>query len=220
MYSGHARLSVCLSVRGRMPTLLQRRGCNLGKCSCKLLADLRIFAIGARVALLRQHSANATCQRVLVGQLALCLVSIVPLIHLKWPAARHKVDEHSQAQGPQGRLKMWEWWKWANRHADCRVGNCITSPDISTPAFSSPAADKSTPTFTTPANSASPDPSRLSIGRSYRCLCNGTVLYVLTAAWICVREMASRFDCSSSNSSTFLAPRYRRLHDERLNDNL
>jgi len=30
MYCGHARLSVCLSVRGRMPTLLHGPGCNLG----------------------------------------------------------------------------------------------------------------------------------------------------------------------------------------------
>jgi len=30
MYCGHARLCVCLSVRGRMPTLLHGRGCNLG----------------------------------------------------------------------------------------------------------------------------------------------------------------------------------------------
>ena len=38
--------------------------------SCALLGG---FVIGARVALLWQHSANAKCQRVLV--LALCLVS-------------------------------------------------------------------------------------------------------------------------------------------------
>jgi len=30
MYFGHARLCVCLSVRGRMPTLLHGPGCNLG----------------------------------------------------------------------------------------------------------------------------------------------------------------------------------------------
>jgi len=30
MYCGHARLCVCLSVRGRMPTLLHVPGCNLG----------------------------------------------------------------------------------------------------------------------------------------------------------------------------------------------
>jgi len=30
MYCGHARLSVCLSVRGRTPTLLHGPGCNLG----------------------------------------------------------------------------------------------------------------------------------------------------------------------------------------------
>jgi len=29
MYSGYARLSVCLSVRDRMPTLLHGPGCNL-----------------------------------------------------------------------------------------------------------------------------------------------------------------------------------------------
>ena len=31
MYCGHARLSVCLSVRGCMPTLLHGPGCNLGE---------------------------------------------------------------------------------------------------------------------------------------------------------------------------------------------
>ena len=31
MYCGHARLCVCLSVRGRMPTLLHGPGCNLGE---------------------------------------------------------------------------------------------------------------------------------------------------------------------------------------------
>jgi len=30
MYCGHARLRVCLSVRGRMRTLLHGPGCNLG----------------------------------------------------------------------------------------------------------------------------------------------------------------------------------------------
>ena len=30
MYCGHARLCVCLSVRGRTPTLLHGPGCNLG----------------------------------------------------------------------------------------------------------------------------------------------------------------------------------------------
>jgi len=31
MYCGHARLCVCLSVHGRMPTLLHRSGCNLAE---------------------------------------------------------------------------------------------------------------------------------------------------------------------------------------------
>jgi len=31
MYCGHARLCVCLSIRGRMPTLLHGPGCNLGE---------------------------------------------------------------------------------------------------------------------------------------------------------------------------------------------
>ena len=31
MYCGHERLCVCLSVRGRMPTLLHGPGCNLGE---------------------------------------------------------------------------------------------------------------------------------------------------------------------------------------------
>jgi len=79
MYSGHARLCVCLSVRGRMPTLLRGPGCNLGNgrgCppSCVLSAG---FAIGARVALLWQHSANVKYQPVLV--LAMCLFFMAAL---------------------------------------------------------------------------------------------------------------------------------------------
>jgi len=77
MYIGHARLCVCLSVRGRMPTLPHGSGCNLGEwqrvpTSCALLGG---FAIGARVSLLRQHRANAKRQRVLV--LAVCLVRFI-----------------------------------------------------------------------------------------------------------------------------------------------
>jgi len=49
-------LSVCVSVGGRMPTLLHGPGCNLGSCSCALLGG---FAIGARVALVWQHYGNA-----------------------------------------------------------------------------------------------------------------------------------------------------------------
>jgi len=63
MYCGQARLCVCLSVRGHMPTLLHGPGCKLGEwlgmpSSCALLGG---FQIGARVALLWQHSANAKC---------------------------------------------------------------------------------------------------------------------------------------------------------------
>ena len=58
------RVSIC----GRMPTLLHGPWCNLEEwwrvpCSCALLGG---SAIGAWVALLWQHSANAKCQRVLV----------------------------------------------------------------------------------------------------------------------------------------------------------
>ena len=47
MYCGHARLCVCLSVRGRMPTLLHGPGCNLGSGrGCPLVvhywADLQL----------------------------------------------------------------------------------------------------------------------------------------------------------------------------------
>jgi len=70
-------LSVCVSVHGRMPTLLHRPGCNLGNGrGCPLVvhywADLQI---GAQVALLWQHSANLKYQRVLV--VALCLVILL-----------------------------------------------------------------------------------------------------------------------------------------------
>ena len=72
MYSGHARLSVCLSVHGRMPTVLHGPDVTWGTVgvppSC---APLGGFAIRERIALLRQHSANAKCQRVLVLALGL-----------------------------------------------------------------------------------------------------------------------------------------------------
>ena len=59
MYIGHARLCVCLSVPRRKSTLLHGHGCNLGEWygapSCALLGW---FAIGARVSLLWQHSAE------------------------------------------------------------------------------------------------------------------------------------------------------------------
>jgi len=63
MYCGHARLCVCLTARGRRPTVLHGPGCNLGEWygmppSCALLGG---FAIGAWVALLWQHNANAKC---------------------------------------------------------------------------------------------------------------------------------------------------------------
>jgi len=53
-------VSVCVSVRGRMPTLLHGSGCNFGEWqgllpSCAMLGG---FAIGARVVLLWQHNAN------------------------------------------------------------------------------------------------------------------------------------------------------------------
>ena len=64
MYCGHVRLcvglSVCVSVCGRMPTLLHGPGCNLGSGrGCPLVVHyLCGFVIGARVALLWQHNAN------------------------------------------------------------------------------------------------------------------------------------------------------------------
>ena len=64
MYCGHARLSV----RGRTPTLLHGRGCNLGAwyrlpLSCALLG-------GARVALLWQHNANPSYKRASIPRYA------------------------------------------------------------------------------------------------------------------------------------------------------
>jgi len=68
IYCGHARL--CLSVRGRMPTLLHGPGCNLAEWygmppSCALLGG---FAIGARVSLLWQHYGNAWQSPVVIRQ--------------------------------------------------------------------------------------------------------------------------------------------------------
>jgi len=58
MYSGHARLSVYVSVRGRMATLLHGPHVSWGwywvPPSCAILGG---FAIGARVLLLWQRSA-------------------------------------------------------------------------------------------------------------------------------------------------------------------
>jgi len=74
MYISHGRPCVCLSVPRHIPTLLHGPGCNLGEWqglprSCAVLGG---SAIGARVSLLWQNSANAKCQPVLL--LALCLV--------------------------------------------------------------------------------------------------------------------------------------------------
>jgi len=63
-------LSVCVSVRGRMPTLLHGPGYNLGEWqgmppSCALLGG---FAIGARDALLWQHYANVWQRPAIIRQ--------------------------------------------------------------------------------------------------------------------------------------------------------
>jgi len=72
MYTGHARLCVCLfdclSAAAcpqycTDPDVTFGNGRGYAPPSCALLGG---FAIGARVALLWQHSANAKCQRVLV----------------------------------------------------------------------------------------------------------------------------------------------------------
>ena len=61
------RVSVCLSVRGRMPTLLHGPGSNLveWKGMPPRSAQLGGFAIDARVALLWQHNTNPSykCER-------------------------------------------------------------------------------------------------------------------------------------------------------------
>ena len=79
---------MCLSVPRRIPTLLHGPGCNLGNGrGCPLVVKLLGgFAIGARVSLLRQHSAErqmsaSACARsmpgfqlVLESRLRRCLV--------------------------------------------------------------------------------------------------------------------------------------------------
>jgi len=81
VYWSRTSVWVCVSVCGRMPTLLHGPGCNLGMVEvphhCALLGG---FAVGAWVALLWQHSSNVKCQQVLV--LALCLVVIVVMTGL------------------------------------------------------------------------------------------------------------------------------------------
>ena len=74
-------LRVCLSVRGRMPTLLHRPGCNLGEWyigdahySCPLLGG---FAIGARVALLYGKITRRLNVSEYMLVLAVCLVTFV-----------------------------------------------------------------------------------------------------------------------------------------------
>jgi len=90
MYCGHVRLcvcvSVCVAVRGRMPTLLHGPGCNLAEWygmppSCALLGG---FAIGARDALLWQHYGNAWHSPAVIRQAhrtqhALCMPAKTPL---------------------------------------------------------------------------------------------------------------------------------------------
>jgi len=61
MYNGHARLSACQFVRGRMPALLH--GVGSVPRSCALLGG---FAIGARVSLLWQHSAALNGNRLYI----------------------------------------------------------------------------------------------------------------------------------------------------------
>ena len=84
MYIGHARLCVCLSVRGRMPTLPHGSGCNLGEwqrvpTSCALLGG---FAIGARVSLLDNIARTrnvSECLYSLYAWLGLLLIRLLEL---------------------------------------------------------------------------------------------------------------------------------------------
>jgi len=78
MYTGHGRLcvclSLCLSIPRHIPTLLHGPGCKLGEwygapSSCAILGSV---AIGARVSLLYQHSAEremsaSACTRSMPG---------------------------------------------------------------------------------------------------------------------------------------------------------
>ena len=78
MYSGHALLSMCLSVRGRMPTLLHRPGCNLGGMKGGALPVVCFWADLQLVHGFRCCGTNTKCQRVIV--LALCLVTVVDTV--------------------------------------------------------------------------------------------------------------------------------------------
>ena len=82
IYLYWSRPPVCLSVPRRIPTLLHGPGCNFGKwygvpASCALLCG---FAIGARVSLLLQHSAERQMSASVV--LALCPVYIYTHIYI------------------------------------------------------------------------------------------------------------------------------------------
>jgi len=91
MYSGHARLSVCLclSVPCQHAHILYGvPECNLGNSrSAPSRALFGDFAIGARVALLWQHSANAKRQRVLV-----VAVRLVATVATDWQQKRRTVS--------------------------------------------------------------------------------------------------------------------------------
>jgi len=105
MYSGHARLSVCLPVRGRMPTQLHGPGCNLGVVGMSpIYALLGGFAIGARIALLWQHNANAKCQRVHACTRSMpsykCKYRIFNALLIN-----HDVDHAPQQQSPHQRTR-------------------------------------------------------------------------------------------------------------------
>jgi len=90
MYIVHGRLSVCLSVclsvPRRIPKLLHGPGCNLGNGSgastCGLLGG---FAIGARVSLLWQHSAEremsaSDCTCSVPGYVLLVIIVVAVII--------------------------------------------------------------------------------------------------------------------------------------------
>ena len=80
MYCGHARLCVCLSVRGRIPTLLHEPGCNLGsRRGCLLVvhcwADLQsVHGLRCYGNITRTRNVS---EYMLV--LAVCLVELVVL---------------------------------------------------------------------------------------------------------------------------------------------
>jgi len=118
MYCGHARmcvcLSVCVSVRGGIPTLLHGPGCNLGEWwgmspSCALLGG---FAIGAWAALLWQHNTNPSYKLVSIPRYDDIVRTLGGVCARCWPVTgRRRGRSQHYCVGVDCGLPMVAFWR-------------------------------------------------------------------------------------------------------------